>query len=197
MKKTVPNGFTLIELLVVIAVIAIVGTFAIANFRSFGEDKELENAALDIQSQVRTAQANASSGLKCENTTALQWRNDFYRQSDGYKIRLSCINDGTFTPKSPRYLVLPANIIIENIVVDGSSNSLPNLFTENPWGGSYATTVFNTPFAEISFRCNINYPTSGCSGGVPDGKVTIQLKNTKTNSTKQVIIDKGGRIYVQ
>ncbi len=190
------KGFTLIELLVVISIMAIIGTFTIANFRSFGEDKELENAALDIQSQVRTAQTNASTGVKCENISAWQWRNDFYKQSDDYKVRISCVNDDTYDPRSKKYLILPANIQIENISVDGQNNPLPNQFTESPWGGSYASVVFEPPFAKISFRCFTNYPT-GCSGGTQDNKVIITLKNTKTATTKQIIIDKGGRVYVQ
>lgn len=193
-----PKGFTLIELLVVIAIMAIVGTFAIANYRSFGQDKDLESAALDIQSQVRTAQTNATTGVKCENLTALHgWRNDIYRQNDGYKVRLSCINDDTYTPRSKKYLSLPANIIIENITVDGSTNTLPNYFSESPWGGSFAAAVFEPPFTQLSFRCFINYSSEGCSGGTPDGKLVIRLKNTKTNSVKSLAIDKGGRVYAQ
>lgn len=67
MKKTVPNAFTLVELLVVITIMAIIGTFTVANFGSFGKDKELQNAALDVQSLLRTAQTNASANVKCPN----------------------------------------------------------------------------------------------------------------------------------
>ena len=47
------KGFTLVELMVVIAIMAIVGTFAIANYRSFGEDKDLENAVLEQEERRR------------------------------------------------------------------------------------------------------------------------------------------------
>lgn len=192
------RGFTLIELLVVIAIMAVLGAFTIANFHSFGEDKELENVALDIVSQIKTAQTNASTGVKCENLTAIYgWRNDIYHQSDGYKVRLSCINDDTYTPRSTKYLILSAGIIIENITVDGSSNALPNYFSESPWGGSFAAAVFEPPLTKLTFRCFINYSSEGCSGGMSDGKLVVRLKNTKTNSTKEVIIEKGGRVYVE
>jgi len=36
------RGFTLIELMIVISIMALLGAFTIANYRSFGEDKDLE-----------------------------------------------------------------------------------------------------------------------------------------------------------
>lgn len=211
MQKAVPNAFTLIELLVVIAIMATVAIVAIANFRSFGEDKELENAAMDIQSKFRVAQANATANVLCRGIRpAGQWRNDFYKQLNIYKIKLSCNYSDPGNPScrgdgacigNEKILVLPPNIIIEKIIVKGSDNTLPNDFIESnspPYGGgSYAATVFSEPpFAKLSFRCYTDFP-SGCSGGIPDNKFVIQLKNTKTSSTKQVIIEEGGRVYVQ
>lgn len=206
------KGFTLIELLVAITVMAIVGVFAMANFRSFGQDKELENAALDIQSQIRVAQTNASTNLTCRGIRpAGQWRDDFSKQSNIYKIKLSCNYSDPGNPScrgdgacigNEKILVLPPDIIIEKIIVKGSDNTLPNDFIESnspPYGGgSYAATVFSEPpFAKLSFRCYTNYPSAGCTGGTPDNKFVIQLKNTKTSSTKQVIIEEGGNVYVQ
>lgn len=180
---------------------AIIGTFTIANYRSFGEDETLKSAISDIQTLVRSAQTNASTGLKCENLTAKRWRSDFYRQGSIYKIRLSCFNDDINppTPRAIKYLILPANIKMEDMTIDGSTNTLPNSFTE-PWGGSYASLIFETPSATLSFRCVINWlPDSvdWCSGGTPDGKLIVRLKNTQTNTIKSLTIDKGGRVYEQ
>lgn len=110
MRKTVPNGFTLIELLVVIAIMAVVGTFTLANFSDFGKDKELQNAALDIQSLLRTAQTNALASVKCGNDTASNWFVEFTPPST---INLKCNNVAT----PVKSLALGSNIqlgIIEN-----------------------------------------------------------------------------------
>ena len=61
------TGFTLVELLVVIAIMGIIGTFVLANYRSFGEDQSLKNASLDIQSLLRQAQTNATANVQCSS----------------------------------------------------------------------------------------------------------------------------------
>lgn len=203
-------GFTLIELLVVIAIIAIIGTFAIANYRSFGQDKELESAALDIQSLIRVAQTNATTGKKCiprnnPNTSfpAEVWSNDFFRQEDGDKITLACayINEvgslvGGFWGVQ-KYIILPAHIKLVSADIDSCPNVLNNLFNEHTGHGSFAGVEFKLPLGNLTshsyFVGSIDF-NQGC----PDGNTfRVNLKNTKTNFTKQIIIDKGGRVYVQ
>lgn len=113
--KIMFKGFTLIELLVVIAIMAIVGTFSVANFRSFGEDKELANAALDIQSILRTAQTNASANVKCPNGfTPKNWLVNFINSQ---RIDLDCA-DSTGGVSSVKSLALGSNIQLGSIVND-------------------------------------------------------------------------------
>lgn len=73
MKISAP-GFTLIELLVVIAIMGIISTVAFSNYKSFGEDQSLKNAVLDLQSQLRTAQTNAISNVKCGDAFSTIWQ---------------------------------------------------------------------------------------------------------------------------
>lgn len=118
--KIILKGFTLIELLVVIAVMAIVGTFTVANFRSFGEDKELANAALDIQSLLRTAQTNASANVKCPNGfPSKNWLVNFISSQ---RIDLDCA-DSTGGVSSVKSLSLGNNIQLG--AVENTSPTVP------------------------------------------------------------------------
>lgn len=204
-----PKGFTLIELLVVIAIMAVVGTFAIANYRSFGEDKELESIALDIQSLVRTAQTNATTGKKCipridPVTQAEAWSNDFFRQEDGDKITLACSYKNASGSEIggywgvQKYLILPAHINLVSVDIDTCTNTFAyKPFDEHTGRNSSAGIVFKPILGNITFY---SYLEGSINSGnkCPDGNVfRVNLKNTKTNSTKQVIIDKGGRVYAQ
>ena len=161
MPKSV-RGFTLIELLVVIVIMSIIGTFAIANYRSFGEDKELESASLDIQSLLRTAQTNATTGTKCipridPISPAEEWSNDFFRQDDGDKVRLTCAykqatgsDQGGFWG-AQKYLILPPNIKLVSVDIDSCSNTLNNLFNEHTGQGSFAGAIFKPISGNITF----------------------------------------------
>ncbi len=170
---------------------AILGVVAIANYRSFGEDKDLESAALNIQSQVRTAQTNASTNLKCAGRPVGLWKIDFYKQSGKYIAQTDCyyFNGAVLTQSVINKHELPPNIIIEKIFDSGSAGCENTLPTDVV---SYAALTFKLLATAISFESSVDrviYQT--CN------KFQVQLKNTKTNSTRQVIIDKGGRTYVQ
>lgn len=212
MKLMSKKGFTLIELLVVITIMAIVGTFAVVNYKSFGQDKDLESAALDIQSQVRTAQTNATAGVKCDNDPTHRlhsWRNNFYKQSGKYKIVLNCqyLNvSGVRAGIDFKLYELKDNLIIEKIN-NGTDFTFPNDFsTAADFSGNYyASATFIAISGQVGFIAGDGAGVDGSGnpawkglagfGGSPI--FTIYMKNTTTNSTKQVIIDKGGRVYVQ
>src|SRR5574340_523750 len=91
----VSAGFTLIELMVVMAIMAIIGVFTLSNFSSFGDNKKLDNAVLDIQSQLRTAQSNATSNVQCTQFSAT-WQVKF--KSDAVTTNLNCQNPQSTPP---------------------------------------------------------------------------------------------------
>lgn len=198
-----PKGFTLIELLVVIAIMAIVGTFAIANYRSFGQDKDLESAALDIQSLVKVAQTNATTNIKCQTKPVTTWRSYFFQGTDGqYKARLTCwYNDASGNPTGSheRYLILSSQIKIKTIDKDACLNALTNSLDEGSGNGSYAFVKFEPLSGKVDFISKylggVDGHSSGCNNDAQ--ALRVILENTKTNSQKQVIIEKGGRVYVQ
>ncbi len=71
------NGFTLVELLVVIAIMAVISVYTLANYKSFGEDKKLQGAVLDVVSLLRQAQTNATSNTKCATSFGAIWQVEF------------------------------------------------------------------------------------------------------------------------
>lgn len=170
MGKSIPNAFTLIELLVVISITAVIGMYALANYRSFGEDRNLKNAVLDVVSLLRQAQSNATTMTICNTDYDVVWQVVF---SDVKTINLNCLEGATsFTKK---ILKLDANV--QNISIQGVSGiSCPN--------GVPFTINFAPLNGNIDF---IGY--SGCT------LFTITLTNNK--STKSLNAEKGGRIYAQ
>lgn len=71
------NGFTLIELIVVTTIIALLTGGGIAAYNRFNEKQILEQAALDLKSNLRVAQNRALSGEKPTGCSTL----DGYRAS--------------------------------------------------------------------------------------------------------------------
>ncbi len=163
-------GFTLVELLIAVTIIALLSTYALSNYSSFGEDQKLKNAALDIQSLLRQAQANSTSNLKCQNAANLGWLVEF---TSSTSLNLKCKNSvGTQQIKS---LPLPAsgNITMSVPARGGTNCSWP---TEIEFAPLYGTMI------------------STCGSGI----ITITVNNSKLSGvTKSFIIEPGGRIYVQ
>lgn len=164
-------GFTLIELVIAISIMAIIGVITFANYKSFGEDQNLKNTVLDIQSLFRTAQTSATTNAKCNTQFGATWQVEFSNRST---INLKCQNPPA-SPSLRKTLALGANIEIQ------PPSGVPSL--------SCPTALpFTISFVPINGKISLGSDTR-CS------QLTITLKNTKTVSTKSFIIEKGGRIY--
>lgn len=161
-------GFTLVELLVVIALVAVVGTITLANFRTFGEDENLKSAILDIQSQFRVAQTNATTNVKCAAQYGTTWQVEFASTNT---VNLKCSASSNPQKTSP----LGTNIEIQQ--VSGTGSNCP---TALPFTVGFAPLNGKIDFGDL--RCT---------------SLTITLKNNKTESTKSLSIEQGGRIYGQ
>lgn len=178
MKKTAPNAFTLIELVVAITIIAIIGVFVYANYKPFGEDQNLKNAVLDLQSQLRTAQTNATTNLKCNTQFGATWQVEY--TDDRKTINLKCREPLSSPSPSPlptpflkKTLQLGTNITIDSVTgAVGCEVSLPLTISFDP----------------LSSKANFEGSTNCTSLG-------IKLKNSQTGSTKFLTIEQGGRIY--
>jgi len=162
------RGFTLIELLVVIAIMTVIGAFTLANYRSFGEDQNLKNAVLDIQSQLRTAQTNATSNTKCVSGFGATWQVEFANVNT---INLKC----SASTNPQKALQLVANITIQPVSGIGSNCPPAPPFTIN--------------FDPLTGKVGL--------GDIRCTALTITLRNNKTGSTQSLGIEQGGRIYAQ
>ncbi len=165
MGKSVRNAFTLIELLVVITIMGVIGAYTLANYRSFGEDRNLKSAVLDVISLLRQAQTNATTNVICTDGT---WQVEFATDKI---INLKCSTLASLQ----KILQLNPNISISSI--SGPEISCPSL----------SSLSFAVDFAPLTGKINLVNPR--CTS------LTVTLKNIKTTSTKSLIIEKGGRIY--
>lgn len=173
MRKSAFRGFTLVEMLVVIAVMALIGTFTLANFRTFGEDQSLKQGVLDIQSQLRSAQTNATANYKCNTGYGATWQVEF---ASSTVVNLKCQEPSasSFLKKAK---TLDANLVIDSIL--GVGSSCP---PAPPFVPPLPTVNFSPLTGEISL------------GGANCTKLTITLKNIRSQATKSLTIEKGGKI---
>lgn len=169
--KITARGFTLIELLVVITIMGVLGMYAVSNYREFGEDKNLKNAVLDIQSQLRATQTSATTNTICNTISGATWQLAF--SSDKVTTTLSCQEpSGPLTTKKTSKLT--SNIIVDSVSGSGTCPSGPPPFTIS--------------FAPLSGQVDLG---GNCTF------LLITLKNSKTSATKSLTIDQGGSIYAQ
>lgn len=111
------NGYTLIELLVAISIVALLSVTSIVYYKSLLQDQPLKKAVNSVQSFLRTAQSNATSGFNCGSVTgASQWSVRF-TGSDKNKLYLNC-----GSADSVKVLTLE-NVIVGSISATGSTCS--------------------------------------------------------------------------
>lgn len=183
-------GFTLVELLVAVAIIGIITVAILPQFSTFNKGQTLQNEAARLQTALRVAQNNATSGLKCNTTTgALSWK--VYLST--YTYTTSSICGGTISPTptgtSTSYTfpgITLSKIVISSITFDTCAN---NVIYQG------ASVVFSNISGQVSFE------TVGCPANslASASKMTITLRSTDTNpyTYKDVVIERGGGIYVK
>lgn len=160
-----PKGYTLIELLVVVTIIATISVMVFANYRGFSKDQVLIKATGQIQSLIKLAQSNASSGLKCasgDSESSSEWYVKFKPVTNNKSVlELSCYKSAGISPASNtimQTLTLDQNIFVTKVNNDtGSclSSDGPSLTLSN--GGTFIVS-FKTISGEVKFFLNRNTP---------------------------------------
>lgn len=189
MSKILPKthflntGFSLIEVLVTITIIGILAAIAIPNFRRFNEEQILKNESAKVMQTLRQTQSNSQSRVRCVNTSAsLTW---FFKvnSTNSYSYFYTC--EGELTPGDVVTLSsLPEGLIFEAIR------------TNNPSCTDMSAVNFITNFINKGNRVTFESPTT-CLQQESITSIKLVLKNTRLNSSKNIIIDKGGAIYVE
>lgn len=184
------RGFTLVELLVTIAIIGGLIIVLLPQINTFQRRQILGDSVAGLQSTLRSAQNNASSGVKCDSSGKVVkfWKVGFGTSS--YTVESKCEDGSTGTTKTYR---LP-----EGISVEGAT-----LFTNSSTCGispSEAQVIFDN----ISANVGLISQDSGCPVSSNTAKMAVRLKEvnscvTEVNScvTMEVIIEKGGNIYTK
>lgn len=171
-------GFTFIELLVVIAIISTVGVLILTTNGNFSEDQKLKQGSFDIQSFIKTALTNATTNVVCAGSNGSQWIVKF---SSSTSLDLLCQPLGGGESASLKNLNLASsNLSIISIINSSCSATLPVKVSLDPLN------------AKMTFADNI---AQACIASASN--LVVNLKNTKTNNTMTVTINKGGTVDVK
>lgn len=171
------RGYTLIELLVVISIIAIMAVVGFVNFKNFSASKVTEKAVGQVQTLLRLAQSNASSGTVCGSVGGVTW--SLILKADKKNIDLVC---GALD--APQ---LQKTYTLENAEIDSIKCSTTAAAFNPPLTISYAHLSGKMAFSS----------TEGCVGSAADLIITLKNKINPSAAQKTLTISKGGAIDVR
>lgn len=182
-------GYTLIELLVVISIMAVLGMIAAITFRNLAEDQMLNRSLGQVQTVLRLAQANATSGTLCGNLGGVKWSVFFNTDNPSQgKIDLYCGNT-----------VFIRSFPLENVRIS-SIKSSACLSVSYP--GSLVLVNFSPISGKIDFLrqdCQADFCKNNCINGtelISNPILTISLQNIRSSSIRNLNLSKGGSIDV-
>lgn len=173
------SGYTLIELLVVISIIGILGLVAFVNYRNFSQDQILNKGIGQIQTILRLAQANATSGALCGNNGGVKWTVKF-SNSDQTRVDLVCSDTKTVNM-----------YYLENLRISAITSS-------SCLSDTYPAASVLVNYAALSGK--MDFSGDDCVNGnqsVTSPTLTINIVSTVNDNHKQLILTKGGSISVQ
>lgn len=193
------RGFTLIELLVVVGIIAALSAIVLPQFSHFDQSKVLQDAASQLQVNLRVAQNNATSGVVCKTAasgipakSANNW-NLLFKYNSGivsYEVGPNLSGSNCDLQLTKQYS-LPAGISIKHI---GFVNQEPcySTITEDPQNPD---AQFRVKFMNISGEIEFD----GAEDCLPDTAsqmiITLQL-DSDPKQVANIVVKKGGSIYI-
>lgn len=184
-KSAQDSGFSLVELLITITIITLLGLFTVANFGSFGEGQKVKGAAFDIQSLIKSTQANASSRVACPldtNNYGASWWMEIQTGSSSLTQKCQIGAGAISTIKTYNITSSSPSLAITSIKCANNSTITAGLVTVK-----YAPLTATASFSDSSSVACI----------ATSQFLYITVINNKTQETKVVKIDKGGTASVQ
>lgn len=176
-------GFTLIELLVVIAITAILGTAGFANYSAFSSSQILNDGVSKVQSLLRIAQTNATSGqtytTSGQTYNCQSWQVRFH--TDKRTVSLLC-DDVVVSEKT---IALAPNMTINLTLISISPSTTCS--------SNIATVVYGIIYGQVSFIMK-DASGSECSAAKESFKVEIKYSKDTTIISKTITVTKGGQI---
>jgi len=178
-----------LELMLVIGIIAGLVALILPKMNNFQKYQKLDDTAQQLQSHIRLAQNQASSGVKClSGARAKNW-SLVLENTRSYKIVPQC-TDGTDKPTTVYSLPAETEILtLEVVTAAGSCSDTSKVFAG-----------YSLIFDNITADTNFNIPeVSPCfsytAQPVKNLGVFLTLSALPTEFTS-VVVQKGGGIYV-
>lgn len=169
------NGFTLVELLVVVTILSLIGLVSFINLGNFRQDKLLDTSLTNLQSVVRLAQSNSSSGVLCSGLGGATWSIEF---KDSKTTNLKCQTSSQQNATNVSTISFGADVQTQSISGDSGCNSS---FPTNPVTVKFLPVLGGVSFTDL---------TSTCIGASKSITVTLSGKT----GTRTISINKGGSI---
>ncbi|MEK7648537.1 MAG: type II secretion system protein [Patescibacteria group bacterium] len=195
-QTDVRRGFTLVEMLVALTIIGLLTTVSVVQFQSGRQDDALRLATMRMSDALRTSQSAAQSG-SIEQYANAQGYGVYVFQTAASKSCVdgsTTINEGIVlfadTDSNKAYTPNTDTVIrCQSLIVDGAPIVLEKIEELKAADDSIITVTTATAFFQR--------PTSFVliDAATEMKKLTLTLKNTRNNHTKQVVLDRiSGRI---
>lgn len=182
-------GFTLVEILVVLAIMGIIGMMTYLNIGTFREDENLKSVASDLQSYLRLAQSNATTGIKCGLSGGVSW---VLLIKDRTTLQLRCQTQTAVDPPIREWTIKnPAQIdAIEGVL---QSTNCASSFTST--SATEITVTFSYLLGNVVFSDSDH--TNTCLSGSTKMRIKVRKNAESPDDLRTVTINKGGSIDVQ
>lgn len=173
-------GFTLVELLVSITIIAVMVGLLLPQLGAFNKYQSLENAAKELQSNLRKAQNFAASGVLCGpalNQNAEGWSIKFI-DTGGYSIMPNSPSCSGVPQTSYQF---PPGVELSSVKLDGTTITL-----------SLSSNPLLITFTNLTGQAILTDPSDPI--GLPYNKIELNLSGSGNNSL--VVVEKSGSVYL-
>lgn len=185
----VQKGFTFVELLVVISIMAVMAVVSFARFATLKEEQTLKVAVNQLQSFVRTAQTNATTGVKCSNVSTDVSGTWFVEFRDSKNVDLGCY---ILEPDSP---TLKKTLTFENN--QPSLDSITGITGSNNCSTSFPGFVIRVSFAPLNGKITFTDKNPAASSSCLDENSDLSINLKKASNIKSLIISRGGSIEIK